>query len=507
MRLVSLALFALSALLPAAPAAVCAPGMTRVATAQRALAALAAPVAPAPGDETEKHPTLGLVLARPTGYEARPVPPGQPGLLLFYAPSDAPRDAVAAATLRVYRVPYQGDPALALERWTLDTFRPRKLEPERSVRERYGRTPHRFSGELLAADGGARALFVHGWSADGDLVVVVGEGDVVRARTERRTWERCAESMRFEAPRDDIAKRTQWERYYGQRRFSQPEQRVALRLALVEGWEVRDTEHYVVLYHGALDAPLLELVALRLEALRERFLREFPPDGVVDALPVVRVCRDRGEYLTYGGESWTAGFFNPNVGELVLYDAREDASAPLDENHPLLGTLHHEACHQYLYATAGALPLHTWFDEGTAEHFAGARFRAGRLVSIEALSDRAAWLKGQLATTPGPTLDALLHMDQRTFYAAAAMHYAMAWSFVHYLRTEADPQHARLLDRYLEALKREWRREVDQLGRRGVTSASLEAARASARQAALSSALTGVELGALEAAWRAYAGR
>jgi hypothetical protein len=301
------------------------------------------------------------------------------------------------------------------------------------------------------------------------LIVVVGEGELALARTERRAWERCADSMRFDAPRDDTSKRTQWERYYGQRRFSEPEQRVELRLGLVEGWEVRDTEHYVVLYHGSPNAPLLDLVAARVETLRARFLTDFPPDGQTERLPVVRVCRDRGEYLTYGGESWTAGFFNPNVGELVLYDAREDADAALDENHPLLATLHHEACHQYLHATAGSLPLHTWFDEGTAEFYAGARFGGGRLLSVEPLRDRAVWLRAELGKRSGPALGELLAMDQRTFYADATLHYTMGWSFVHFLRTSKESTHRQILTTYLDALKRAWQRSVEASRRSGPT--------------------------------------
>lgn len=469
---------------------------------------LAGPLAAAPGfDETEKHPTHGLVLARPSGFEARPVPPGQPGLLLFYAPADAPSDRAAPATLRIYRVPLRGEPAAALERWALDTFRPRKLAAERSVRERYGRTPHRFVGELAVEGGAARELFVHGWASADDLIVVVGEASQERARDARRAFERCADSMRFEEVREDVARRTQWERYYGQRRFSQPEQRVELRLGLVEGWEVRDTEHYIVLFHGAADHPLLELVASQLEALRARFVRDFPPDGAVDGLPVVRICRDRGEYLTYGGETWTSGFFNANVGELVLYDAREERGTALDENHPMLATLHHEACHQYLFATSGAVPLHTWFDEGTAEFYAGARFSGGRLTGIEGLADRAAWLKRELAERSGPDLATLLAMDQPTFYADAALHYAMAWSLVHFLRTSGDPRHTRFLEAYYGELVRTWRREVEALGRRGVTPATLEAARSSARRAALGAAAASLPFDELERVWRAHARR
>jgi len=469
----------------------------------------AAQVLAARPDETEKHPQHGLVLARPTGFEARPIPPGQPGLLLFYAPSDAPQNTAAPATLRVFRITAQGDPALALERWVLATFRPRRLESERAVRERYGRTPLRFGGELLADDGEARYLFVHGWVAPdrADILVVVGEGETPRERDDRRAFERCADSMRFEAPREDERARTRWERYYGQRRFTQPEQRVELRLALLPGWEVRDTEHYVILYHGQPDAPLLALMAQRLETLRARFLHDFAPDGVVDSLPVVRVCRDRGEYLTYGGESWTAGYFNPNVGELVLYDPRTDGTEDLDENHPLLGTLHHEACHQYLFATAGALPLHTWFDEGTAEFYAGARFEHGRLVTIDPLADRAAWLKSELAARETPSLATLLGLDQERFYADAALHYTMAWSFVHYLRTATDGEGERLLDLYLDTLKRAWRREFEDLGRRVVTQSSLAAARTAAQSEALRAFLERAELARLERAWRDHTQR
>ena len=151
-----------------------------------------------PAQKTEKHPELGLVVVRPSRYEARAIPPGEEALVLFYAPKDAPKDKVSPATLRVYKAAFRGDPAVAVERWVLDTFRPRRLEPERSVRERYGRKPHRFEGELVTDEGEVRELFVHAWAGPDDLVIAVGEGDSKTARRDRRQWERFADSMKFD---------------------------------------------------------------------------------------------------------------------------------------------------------------------------------------------------------------------------------------------------------------------------------------------------------------------
>ena len=302
-------------------------------------------------------------------------------LLLVHAPKDAPKDRRAPVTHQVFAVE---DVATAedVQRWVLRTFQPSELERERSVRKRYGRTPARFTGAFIDGDGEARALFVHGWIEGTGAVVFVGECEPRLERREARVFARIASSFRFFTQAELDEERARWTRRYRRTRLPHVEERIDVASALVDGWSLRDTEHSIVLYHGPESAPVLEQIAGELVAARRRFALDFPPDRPAASLSVVRVCRDRGEYLTFGGNPGTVGHFNPNTRELVLYDAREVREGRLPAGHPTLRTLHHEACHQFVHHTASAVRPHAWYDEGTAEFYAGAMVERGRVTCL-----------------------------------------------------------------------------------------------------------------------------
>jgi len=95
---------------------------------------------------------------------------------------------------------------------------------------------------------------------------------------------------------------------------------IAVRRALVGDWGVTDTAHFIVVHHTS-DGQLVRRVADELEILRSELMQRFPPDTELDALSTVRICRDRAEYLAYGGAPTTVGYWNASGRELVLYVA------------------------------------------------------------------------------------------------------------------------------------------------------------------------------------------
>lgn len=454
-------------------------------------------------DHTEKHVEHGFSLGRPLRFEARPVPPDEgPDLVAVYAPKDAPDDRRAPVTHSVFKV--EGlTSTLDVQRWVLQTLRPLELKSERSVRSRYGRHPVRFTGSFFDSDGAQRSLFVHGWMGEADAVVFVGECEPDRLRREKRTFERVSTSFRFFTEASRATARRPWERRYRNSALPHREERIEIATDLVEGWSVTDTEHSIVLYHGPSNAPVLAQIADDLVALRARLTRDFPPDRPIDALSVVRVCRDRGEYLTYGGNPATVGHFNPRSQELVLYDGRADTSRPMPRDHPALDTLYHEAVHQFLYHTASALSPHSWYDEGTAEYYSGSVMDRGRVATIEMLDERMRFLRRELPGDRIPALRALLEMTQEEFYANADINYSLGYAFVSFLKTAeragGNARVAGLHTRYFDTLRRAWRLEAEGLALSGLSGPKYFDAIDRARSKALEAALDGVDLGALEA--------
>jgi len=478
-----------------------------MASLLRLIAAALLLAAPALADRTEKYPEHGFSIERPTRFEARPAPPDIDGLLLVFAPRDAPSDQRAPVTHTVFRVPGATDEA-DVRRWIQARLQPVELETERSVRKRYGRRPARFVGQLADPDAGDRTLFVHAWMGEEDAIVFVGECDPDIERRELRGFDRVADSFRFFDSEEESERREEWTRHYRRRSLPFVEERIDVASALVEGWEIRDTKHSMVLYHGSASSPVLGQITDHLEAIRARFAVDFPPDRPIDQLSVVRVCRDRGEYLTYGGNPSTVGFFNPQTQELVFYDARTEREGELPDGHPVLQVLYHEACHQFLFHTASALSPHSWYDEGTAEYYAGARLVRGRVHSIERLPQREAYLQRPGVAARMPALERLLRMSQREFYADADVNYSMGYAFVRFLITApevaANGRWSGAHERYFVALRTAWRREAEALALAGINAERYAAAIARAREEALEKAFEGVDLDRLEKAFLAW---
>lgn len=461
---------------------------------------------------TDKHAQFGFSLSVPSQFEARPVPAETPGLVANYAPKDAPLDRRSPLMQSVWRVELgesgRDSAEYTLRRWVLDTLSPLSLEPVRSVKRRFGRDPLRFEGTALTEEGGEEGLFVHAWVGDEDLIVFVGECEPSSLRRERRAFDRTAMSFKFFSQSEEEEARKKWERHYRRTSLKHKERRVDVATAAVDGWAIRDTEHSLILFHGASNSPVLSKIADNLVALRRRFARDFPPDRPIDSLSVVRVCRDRGEYLTYGGNPSTVGYFHPRAQELVLYDARVDSSEEMPDDHQTMRTLYHEACHQYLHHTASSMSPHSWYDEGSAEFYAGATFKGGKVVSILGLDGRETYLRSSDTIQRLPKLETLLSMSQSQFYADADVNYTMGYAFVRFLRSseaaELREEWSSLPKRYFEALRDTWRGEAEKLALAGLSSAGYQSAVERAREVALKAALAGVDLENLESEFIAW---
>ena len=147
---------------------------------------------------------------------------------------------------------------------------------------------------------------------------------------EARKWRRWAGELRLHSPKQNARERAKLKRRYAGSRFSDTERRIAARLSLVDGWTAYDSERYVYLIHG-LHSQAWKEFDKQLMGVR-RYLTQTlltHPSQEPQAVGVVRLCRDRTEYLDYGGVANAVGYFSPmgrRVGALRGGGARRLSS-------------------------------------------------------------------------------------------------------------------------------------------------------------------------------------
>ena len=166
----------------------------------------------------------------------------------------------------------------------------------------------------------------------------------------------------------------------------------------------------------------------RLEAYYKYFTDEWGvklSPGQVRGKMQFMLYRDYGDFLSVTGMPYgVAGFFNFVTKELQLYNDQEDPDTSRD-------TLFHEGNHLLTYLIEPSFRYPIWINEGMAEYFGTARIddkgkfhvgglQYGRIVSLR--TDEAA---GQFMK-----LRDVLMTEQPGF---KARHYAVAWSFVHFM--------------------------------------------------------------------------
>lgn len=293
--------------------------------------------------------------------------------------------------------------------------------------------------------------------------------------------------------------------------YKQPQFRIERRQGLARGWDAIDTENYLIL-HNSRDKKMLKYLEHTLEAMRAFYEELFPPAAPVEAVSVVRVCRDRQGYYDYGGRRGTAGYWNFVQEELVLYDNVAGRQGSRRGNRDTYIVLYHEAFHQYIHYSTIELPPHTWFNEGYADFFSGALVysNTGRVKEVQANPWREGTIKKLVETNRHEPLAKLIKMTKAEYYRKGPQNYAQGWSFVYFLEksraASRNPAWKKILPTYFVTLKGAWEQERLELS----PEASLEdknKAGQRARDVALEAAFVDVDVDELEEEWKKFVER
>ncbi len=506
----------------------------------RALAAVLAlvPLAAAQGGyTTEKVPELGLAFPRARTYEAIPLQPSEELIVLSYAekvPEDPKKRRrvrpelsfawIERAPQRAARTggtdapPSEGAPAAnekpdpkapppidSLERFVEQRLRGWKLGEARPGKDREGCKVREFRPEPPKGD--HPALWICSYENDQRTIALLGQCDEKDLAEEEKIWRYTAEHLDIGKPEGQD--RSKVEQLYARKTLKGVEHRVEVRLSMVRGWKVEDTENYIVLYDTP-DQPLVRKIVRDLELLRIEYEHLFPSEKRVESVSTVRICKSRDEYLSYGGPPQSAGYWNWNDEELVLYDAEvQDKSHHISDANTFIA-LYHEAFHQYIHYSTGELPPHSWFNEGHGDFFSGATIRDGKVRSIGANPWRVKTIQQAILAQKHVPLSELIRYEQPQYYANPYICYAEGWSLIYFLRKSElvakRPEWAQILPTYFAELKSGYAAELAKLEAQGKSKDQELRAKAglAVRTAALEKAFAGVDLVELEAAWKNY---
>jgi hypothetical protein len=321
-----------------------------------------------------------------------------------------------------------------------------------------------------------------------------------------KIWRASSEKVDFTEPEQSSTSKL--DMLYARSKYSDIPFRIDVRKKLVHGWQAEDLDHYIVVYDTP-DQPLMRKVFRDLELIRKEYERLFPPEKPVTAVSTVRVCKNREEYLSYGGMPMSAGFWNSESQELVLYDAEKVERDWKKSDADTFIVLYHEAFHQFIHYSAGELPPHSWFNEGTGDFFSGALLKDGKMRGIGANPWRLPLIQAVIDKDLEVPFKDILHYEQKQYYENAAICYAEGWSIIYFLRTckqvAARPDWARILPTYFDVLKSAYAEELAKLDETKKSDASARsAAGLTARNRAVETAFQGVDLDALQDAWRTY---
>jgi hypothetical protein len=205
---------------------------------------------------------------------------------------------------------------------------------------------------------------------------------------------------------------------------------------------------------------------------------------------IVRVCKNREEYMSYGGPGGSAGYWSPMAKELVLYDDRADGGRG-----DTWIVLNHEGFHQYIYYLYGKLSPHSWYNEGTGDFYSGFQRERNGQFKLERNSWRKETIAEAIQQDHFVPLKVFTKMTQGEYYSTnekyqtdPGVHYAQGWSFIYFLRTGKE-KHAKgwnpAWDNILEVYFRELGATED-------------------LEQSVNKAFDGVDWDALETAWKDY---
>ena len=357
--------------------------------------------------------------------------------------------------------------------------------------------------------------WAHTWEDEMRTIALVGHCYPEDVKELRKLWEVTARKIRLAAPKSSSAddrEVRQLMRDYERSNYRGVEYRMKVRGGMVKPWKAEDTENFIVVYNTK-DQPLVRKIVRDLETLREEYVRQFPPIGEVTAVSTVRICRDRLEYLAYGGNPGTAGYWNFVEEELVLYDAEKQGGDASLRDAKTFVVLYHEAFHQYIFYSCGGVSPHSWFNEGYGDYFGGALIKGGKVKKIGPNPMRA-WVVETLAEGKklyprnGLPLEGLMSFEKmirlpKSVYYFDKRSYSTGWSMIYFLKSKEVQRHkewAAILPTYFEALQKAWQRELKYVSNPSNMLARQPAVEA-AREVAVKAAFEGIDMFELNRAW------
>lgn len=501
------------------------------------LALLAAPALAAPqgGYTKEEHPELGITLQRPRDFEQIPTQPDEEWVVLHYVDKTAPPPRPELYVVWIDWVadppppkeaPPSPEPADGEGRTKAEPAPP--SEPPINTLERFleRRTPWetKLGTPGKARDGYEATVFdlvpkkalkdarpkSQAWcyafaQPKKRTIAFIGEAAPAQFEAQQKIWRYVAEHARFAEPEE--ADLTKLQQKYARSSLRGVDYRIAVRAKLVRGWKAEDTANYVVVYHTN-DQPLVRRILRDIESLREEYIELFPPVGEITAVSTVRVCKDKAEYLAYGGMPGSAGYWNSSTEELVFYDTtvKERGKRATGEDDTFI-VLYHEAFHQYIHYSAGELPPHSWFNEGHGDYFSGAIIKGGKYYGIGVNPWRVRRIQDAIAESKHLPWREIIRFEQPEYYRGdrIGLCYAQGWSMIYFLRKSPvalkHPVWSRILGVYFDELKAEYARQLAALGVSSSDDPRREQAGVAARKHAVDKAFDGVDIDAIESAW------
>ncbi len=539
-------------LLPAVLALLAAPS-SAVLTAQplREPSLVAPPPLVQGGYTNEKHPELGLTFPRARDYEQIPTQPDEPFIVLYYAlkvekaatnvrpelnvvwidevPDKAPKTGTdpdepppppPSPEGEDEKKPEGGSakpkaeppPINSLERWVEQRLTAFELGDSKEGKTRKGWGAREY--ELRRKPQKGRAAedvrgWIYAWRGAGRTVAFVGLSSTDDYDKHVKIWRESASKAEIDEPEE--ASSAKLEKKYSHTTFRDIEGRISVRKALVRGWKAEDTDNFIVVYDTP-DVPLVRKIVSDLEVIRKEYERLFAAAVPVTAVSTVRVCKNREEYLTYGGIPGSAGYWNWKTEELVLYDAEKNVKGGGKTDADTFIVLYHEAFHQYIHYSTGELPPHSWFNEGHGDFFSGARVKDGKVRGIGPNPWRAQYIQVMVSRGNHVPWSDMVEFEQPDYYRPdrIGLCYAQGWSMIYFLRTSSvvakKAEWAQILPTYFETLKTSWKDEVEKLDATGKKDDPKSRAKSglAARQAACKTAFEGVDMVAIDEAWQDF---
>ncbi|MHC4777510.1 MAG: hypothetical protein ACYTFG_02915 [Planctomycetota bacterium] len=202
------------------------------------------------------------------------------------------------------------------------------------------------------------------------------------------------------------------------------------------GWDLKyygEKFPYYIFYSNCKPSEMTDVIR-HLQWMRPQYEKYIPPleKKLVDmAAPIVRICKDQNDFMTYSGMGGgVGGYWSSFRGELVLFKKSQILGSMKDL---FFDILHHEAYHQYIYYACGEVDPHIIFHEGPAEFFGAFKLKGGKMVPTLKNQMRQSQVKSDVSTESFVPFKKIFHMSQREYYANAGQCYAQGWAMTTFM--------------------------------------------------------------------------